>query len=102
MFKTLRSRLIVSHTLPLLVVIPVIGLMLVYFIESQVLLANSLADLTRQAVLVADIASDYTEIWVDPTSARAFITRIGPRLSAQVMLLDPEGRLLVSSDRSSF
>lgn len=96
--RSLRVRLILSHIIPLLVVVPVVGFVLVYLLESQVLLANSLADLTRQAVLVADIASDYTGMWVDPAQAQAFISRIAPRLSAQVMLLDPLGRLLSSSD----
>ena len=96
--RSLRVRLILSHVVPLLVVIPVIGFVLIYLLESQVLLANSLADLTRQAVLVADIASDYTAMWYDPSQAQAFIARIAPRLSAKVMLLDPQGRLLSSSD----
>ena len=38
MLRTLRGRLILSHLLPLLVVIPLMGLALVYALETQVLL----------------------------------------------------------------
>jgi signal transduction histidine kinase len=74
------------------------GILITYLLETQVFLANITNELTRQAVLVADTASAYLEIWQDPIRAQAFVTRISPRLTAKVMLLDPEGRLIVSSD----
>jgi two-component system, OmpR family, sensor histidine kinase BaeS len=96
--RSLRMRLILSHILPLLVVVPVIGIMLIYLLESQVFLANALADMTRQAVLVADFASDNSTIWVDTSSAQAFVMRFSSMLAGRIMLLDPQGRVLVSSD----
>lgn len=96
--RSLRFRLILNNLLPLLLVLPVVGLLLVYLLETQGIVATVARDLTRQAVLVADAASLKTEIWVDPGSAQAFLTRVSPRLSARVMLLDTGGRLLVSSD----
>ena len=96
--KSLRSRLILNTLIPLLVIIPVTGILITYLLETQVFLANITSELTKQAVLVADTASAYLEIWQDPVRAQAFVTRISPRLTAKVMLLDPEGRLIVSSD----
>jgi len=96
--RSLRSRLILSHLLPILVLIPVIGVALVYLLETQFLLANYARELVRQAVLVADIAGGYTEIWFDPDRAQSFVRQVSPRVTAKVMLLDPTGRLLVSSD----
>ncbi|HSM26227.1 MAG TPA: HAMP domain-containing sensor histidine kinase [Anaerolineaceae bacterium] len=96
--KTLRTRLIVNTLIPLLVIIPVTGILITYLLETQVFLGNITSELTRQAVLVADTASAYIEIWQDPIRAQAFVTRISPRVTAKVMLLDPEGRLIVSSD----
>jgi two-component system, OmpR family, sensor histidine kinase BaeS len=96
--RSLRFRLIFNNLLPLLVVLPVVGFLLVYLLETQGIVATVARDLTRQAVLVADAASLRTEIWVDPNSAQAFLARISPRLSARVMLLDSGGRLMVSSD----
>lgn len=96
--KSLRNRLIINTLIPLLVIIPVSGILITYLLETQVFLGNLTNELTRQAVLVADTASAYLEIWQDPIRAQAFVTRISPRLTAKVMLLDPEGRLIVSSD----
>jgi signal transduction histidine kinase len=96
--KTLRSRLILNTLIPLMVIIPVMGILITYLLETQVFLGNLTNELTRQAVLVADTASAYLEIWEDQVRAQAFVTRVSPRLTAKVMLLDPEGRLIVSSD----
>ncbi len=98
MLNTLRRRLVVSHALPLLLIIPLMGLALVYALETQVLLPNLSSELVGQASLVAEIASDHTDIWNDPSSARALVARIGPRLKARLALLDSGGRLLASSD----
>ncbi|MEI8133118.1 MAG: HAMP domain-containing sensor histidine kinase, partial [Leptolinea sp.] len=95
---SLRFRLILNNLFPLLLVLPVVGLLLVYLLETQGIVATVARDLTRQAVLVADTAGLQTGIWVDPKSAQAFLARVSPRLSARVMLLDTGGRLLVSSD----
>jgi hypothetical protein len=52
----------------------------------------------RQAVLVADMSATTVEIWQNPAEAQAFVARVSPRLSAKLMLLDPSGHLIVSSD----
>jgi signal transduction histidine kinase len=84
--------------IPLMVIVPVMGILITYLLETQVFLGSLTNELTRQAVLVADTASAYLEIWQDPVRAQAFVTRVSPRLTAKLMLLDPEGRLIVSSD----
>lgn len=95
---SLRTRLILSHLLPLLVIVPLIGIALIYFLETQVLLPDLSAQLTRQAALTADIAHDHPDIWQNPASARAFVTRYSAHYQSQVMLLDPTGKLLASSN----
>ena len=37
---SLRSRLILSHALPTLVITPLIGIALIYVLETQIVLAN--------------------------------------------------------------
>jgi signal transduction histidine kinase len=98
MLDTLRSRFLLSHTLPLLLLIPLVGLALIYFLESQVLLPNLARELGGQAVLLADIASTHPEIWSDSDKAQAFVNQVIPYLPPRVMLLDARGRLLASSD----
>ncbi len=98
MFNTLRSRFILSHTLPLLLMIPLVGLALIYFLESQVLLPNLAEELRAQAVLLAEIAGEHADIWADPARAQAFINRYQSNLSARVELLNGHGDLIASSD----
>ena len=48
MMRTLRSRLIVSHILPLLLVVPLVGVALIYALETQVLLGSLSEELIRK------------------------------------------------------
>jgi signal transduction histidine kinase len=99
--RSLRARFILSHILPVLVVIPLVGIALTYLLETQVLLAGLSNELARQAMLVAAVAADYPQIWYDPVQAQAFTARIGERLNARMMLIDANGVLLASTDSSS-
>jgi two-component system sensor histidine kinase BaeS len=96
--RSLRARLVLSHVLPMLVVIPLVGIALAYLFETQVLLAGLSDELEREASLVAAVASDYPQIWFDSELAQAFTARIEERLAGQVMLLDADGTLLASTD----
>lgn len=95
---SLRTRLILSHILPLLVIVPLVGIVLIYILETQVLLTNLSNELIRQGTLTADLASDHPDIWLDRDSARLFVTRFSAYHQSQVMLLDPAGKLLAASD----
>lgn len=98
MLDTLRQRFILSHVLPLLILIPIMGIALIYVLETQVVLANLSGELTGQAVLLAELAVDQPGLWDDPVQAQAFVDRIRPRVTARLTLLDHDGRLLASSD----
>ncbi|RIK40927.1 MAG: hypothetical protein DCC55_13475 [Chloroflexi bacterium] len=94
----LRGRLILSHALPTLVITPLVGIALIYVLETQIVLANLSNSLTRQAGLLAEIAQDFPEIWEDSAAAQAFVDRFQDPLAAQIMLVDSSGRLLAYSD----
>lgn len=97
-FRSLRARLLVNNLLPLVVILPVVGIVLANLLHTQVILANIASELTRQAVLVADFAASTSEVFNDLQSAKDFVARISSNVPAKVMLLDTQGRLLVSSD----
>lgn len=96
--RSLRSRLILSHVLPLLVIVPVVGIALIYVLETQVVLENLSQELQGQAALVAELAVSHPDVWSDSEAAASFVTRTSEQLPARVMLLDTDGRLLASSD----
>ncbi len=97
MFSTLRGRSILSHVLPLLIILPLMGIALIYVVESRVLLSSLSGQLVSQSLLVAEMAGDHAEIWTDPRQAQAFLARLDPLLNAQAMLYDSSGRLLASN-----
>jgi signal transduction histidine kinase len=98
MLRTLRGRLIASHMLLLLIVIPVVGLALVYVLESQVVLANLARQLTGQGVLIAEMLQDDPTVWQDGDRAAAFVAHIDPLFPAKLTLLTPDGIVLASSE----
>jgi len=100
MLRTLRSRFVLSHVLPLAIIIPVMGIALVYVLETQVLLEVLSNELEGEALLAARIAADRPEIWNDLEQAQAFVAEVGLDLDTRVMLLDAEGKLLASSEPS--
>jgi hypothetical protein len=98
MLRTLRRRSILSHVLPVLIIVPLMGMALIYVLESRVLLDNLATDLQGQALLAAQNAQQSPDIWQSAPEARAFVAKIAQSVEARVMLLDSEGRLLASTD----
>lgn len=100
MLKTLRRRLILSHTLTLFIIAPLMALALIYILESQVLLPDISRELDEQARLMVRLANDHPEIWDHPDRAQALVDGVGADVSALVMLLDRDGLVLASNDTS--
>jgi two-component system sensor histidine kinase BaeS len=96
--RTLRARLILSHILPLLIVVLLIGIVLDYVLETRILLTNIAGELAGEAMLVATLASDNPHIWNDPGQAQAFLDPLAPDLVATAMLVDSEGHLMASTE----
>ncbi len=96
--RTLRARLILSHILPLLIVVLLIGVVLDYVLETRILLTNIAGELAGEAMLVATLASDNPQIWNDPGQAQAFLDPLAPNLVATAMLVDSEGHLMASTE----
>lgn len=96
--RTLRGRFVLSHILPLLLVIPLVGAVLVYILETQVLLADLSQDLTREAKIIAQVIDVNPEFWTDSDRASAFVSGVSIHLDGHVLLLQPDGQLLATSD----
>ena len=100
MFRNLRSRLILSHALPLLVIIPILGVTLTNLIETRVLIPSLARALMTNAVLLANVTGDQSELWSNPVYAEYYLTHLRHDISARVEFLSPGGQLLASSDPS--
>jgi two-component system sensor histidine kinase BaeS len=96
--RTLRGQLILSHILPLLIVVPLVGVVLIYILETQVLLANLSLELEKEAAMTAEMAASQPGIWHDTAQAQIFVTRFSTYHQSDVWLLDQEGKLLASNN----
>ncbi len=98
MLNTLRGRFILSHILPLLIVIPLMGIATIYLIENRILLPALLSELEGDALVLSRMAARDLEIWDDPAYARQLMNLAAVRSGGRLMLLDSQGILLASSD----
>jgi two-component system sensor histidine kinase BaeS len=98
MFHTLRGRFILSHILPLLITVPLIGIVLIYLLEVRILLPTLTNEVIQQGQLIIDLARDQPGVWTDPYAAQALVDRIHTPFDSRLMLLDRTGRLLASSE----
>lgn len=95
--RSLRGRFILSHLLPILLVVPLVGVALVYLLETQVLLTQLSQDVTDRANLLAATINDHPEIWSSPAEAQAFLANTQVYVDEQILLLRPNGEFLAAS-----
>lgn len=98
MIKSLRSRLIISHTLPLLLALPLVGFALVYILETQVLLSALSSELSKEAALIAEAISTRPNVWNDQEEAQSYVSSVSVHVQNRVVLIQPNGNLLATSD----
>ena len=55
MLRTLQSRFALSHLLPVLLIIPLIGLATIYLVESRFFLDDLASELVVQGSLIAEL-----------------------------------------------
>lgn len=90
--RTLRSRLILSHVLPLLLIIPLLGLILIYLLETQLFLQTLTSEMKQQADLIVTMTAPRSQLWDESGEAQPFIDEL--HLPANVWLVNRQGELL--------
>jgi two-component system sensor histidine kinase BaeS len=98
MFRSLRNRLILSHILPSLVIIPLLGIAMLFLVETHVLLPLVYTNLSNDAVLIAEVARTTPEIWASASNAQIFVEAAEPYLGGRLVLTDPYGHIIASTD----
>ncbi len=98
MLQTLRSRLMLSHILPLIVILPLAGIALVYFLEMDVLLPRITDRVVGDARLIVEVTRNQPEVWSNPAFAENLLSQANPNPVARAMLLSPDGRLIASTN----
>jgi len=98
MFRTLRSRLIFSHLLPIMIITPLIAVTLVYVIETRFLLQSLTQNLADDAKLLARMSQVEYQVWGDEAYFEGVLSRLQLDPAIQVMFIDHSGRLLYTTD----
>ena len=98
MLRTLQNRLILSHLLPLLIIIPLTGIAFIYVLETQVILPDLADSLVVEGGFIAEFTSQQPDLWQNPDEVEQLTSRLSSHTNARLMFLDPDGRILVSSD----
>jgi two-component system sensor histidine kinase BaeS len=97
---SLRNWLILSHSLPLLIIIPIMGITLIYILETRLLLPQLTRTITGNATLIAQLSQVQPDAWNNPADAQAMLRQIDPNVPSRVMFLTPDCSLLASSNRA--
>ena len=104
--RTLRARLILSHLLPIVIVVPLIGLAAFVLLQLQRSITNveagvqqQAAVLQEQAQLLSTAAGQLDSLLSDPAAAKAFLSSINLEVTG-VTLLDAQGRVVAATDNA--
>lgn len=98
MIRSLRTRLIFSHILPILVTIPLAAIALFFVLESQFLLPSIADNLSQEARYLAELSRAEFQLFGNPVIVSNMLNRVEIDPAIRVMFLDENGRLLFSSD----
>ena len=98
MFRSLRNRLIFSHILPALLIIPLMGAAMVYLLETRLLLPMVYQNLAKEASLMSEITRTQPIFWQNRIAAQALVKGVSPYLNGKVSLVTLDGHLLASGD----
>jgi len=101
MFHSLRNRLILSHILPALLIIPLMGAAMVYVLETRVLLPMVYKNLAEDATLMAQITRNQPVFWQDRQAAQLLVNGASPYLSGSISFLTLDGHVLASSEATA-
>jgi two-component system sensor histidine kinase BaeS len=98
MLRSLRNRLILSHILPALIIIPLMGAAMVYVLETRLLLPMVYRDLARDATLMAEITRNQPVIWQNSQVAQLLVNGVSPYLSGRLSFVTSDGQILATSE----
>lgn len=97
---SLRQRLILSHAIPILIIIPLMGLILVYALERTVFVPRLTREISGDLDVISHIASRDPSVFQIPSKAQSFVDEYTDQSPWRLMLINPEGLVLASNDPS--
>ncbi len=96
--RSLRSRFIFSHLLPILLVVPLVTIILLYLLETQILLTDMSEDITEKANLIAQTVNGRPELLQNRPQAESFLAGVSIYIDEGILLINPQGNVIASSE----
>jgi signal transduction histidine kinase len=96
MFRSLKTQLALSHALPVLLFVALLGFILLNQLERVYFLDNLAVELAAQGAIISSFTREEPELWRDPPLAQFVLEQLHARISAQVMLVDESGRVIAA------
>lgn len=97
MLRKLGVRLALSHALPVLATVLILGAALLYQLERRYLLDTFAIELAAQGTIIASLTRDEPALWRSPLLAQLVIDQLAESSTTQIMLIDPAGRILAAT-----
>jgi two-component system sensor histidine kinase BaeS len=94
---TFRSRLLITHILPVALLVPLVGLALIYLLETRLILPTLANEMIDQGMLVKRLTLDRPNLWNSPSAAQGLLDSIDFRRPTSIGLLTPVHVLLATS-----
>ena len=94
---TFRGRLLVSHILPILLLVPLVGLALIYLLETRLIQPILASAMISQGLLVKHLTHNQPNLWTSTSSAQALLDSVEFERPSRIGLLTPEHILLATS-----
>ena len=95
--RSLRSRFIFSHLLPILLIVPLVTIILLYLLETQILLTDMSEDITEKADLIAQTVNGRPELLQNRPQAESFLAGVSIYIDEGIILINPQGNVIASS-----
>ncbi|NMB89536.1 MAG: HAMP domain-containing histidine kinase, partial [Chloroflexi bacterium] len=95
---TFRGRLLIGHILPVLLLVPLVGLALIYLLETRLILPTLANEMIDQGILVERLTRDQPGLWTSPAGAQALLDSVDFRRPSRIGLLTP-GHVLLATSR---
>jgi signal transduction histidine kinase len=93
----MRRRLLLAQLIPILILLPLLGLGLTWVLEHRVLYPTLANEMIDQGYLVARLSQDQPEIWNSSTTAQQLLDSTCFQRPTRIGLLRPDHTLLATS-----
>lgn len=97
MLRSLRVQFVLSHTLPIVLLVPLLSLTMLYVLHTRYFLTTLAEELVVQARMLAALVGKEPRFWQEPAVAEYFVESVGAPMSARLLLIDHNRQIFVAT-----